>query len=274
MIHITKSLTMLVVFLLVSATYGATGNDQQLKLEIELSKMIFLVGEPIWLDVTLTNVSTDTVRILGLCLPCRDGSFDIEIEDGDGNVMTYSGPVNVMTSRKGWLIEPNEQYYNCFNLSQFYGSFKNGLIGSTWLRFLPPGKYRVRALYLHTYSQRLEFEVLEPEGEEKQAYDELYNAFLSLFPGRQFDSVIQRLEKLIERFPNSVYIEKAYWHLPDDRGFLQRFPNSGFNESNLRILTSELASEQKREFLEKVIQDYPESRSAKFARQMLKWLEE
>jgi hypothetical protein len=47
-----------------------------LKLEISLSKTVYLVGEPIWLDVTLTNTTQDTARMWGLCFPCGLG-FEI-----------------------------------------------------------------------------------------------------------------------------------------------------------------------------------------------------
>ena len=148
--HLAKSLIILVLFLLVSAPCGTAGDNQklqQLQLEIGLSKTTFLLNEPIWLDATLTNVSTDTVRISWMCLPCRDGWFDIKLEDDHGNVVPYTGRVNIMASRHGWVIHSQEEYYECFDLPEFYGSFKNGLIGSTWLRFLPPGKYNQTCLW-------------------------------------------------------------------------------------------------------------------------------
>jgi len=85
----------------------------------------------------------------------------------------------------------------------------------------------------------------------------------------------QKLQELINRFPNSAYAEKAYKELGQEKELLLKYPNSGYSEMNLTFLAGDLpTTEAKRGFLEKVIQDYPESRSAKFAQQMLKWLEE
>jgi len=79
----------------------------------------------------------------------------------------------------------------------------------------------------------------------------------------------QKLQELINRFPNSAYAEKAHMDLLQYRELLQRFPNSGYNGISLKALIKELSPGQKREFLEKVIQDHPETRSAKYAQQML-----
>jgi hypothetical protein len=269
-----KSLTMLVVFLLVSAPFDATGDSQQLQLELGLSKKTFLLNEPIWLDVTLTNVSTDTVRILGLCLPCRDGSFDIELEDDHGNVVPYTGRVNIMASRNGWAIHSQEEHYECFDLLEFFRSGQvKGLVNRLFLRFLDPGKYEVRAQYRGgIYSNKIVFEVVEPTGDEKEAYQLLNKAFSFLSDNPDLHR--QKLQELIDQFPNSMYVEKVYRELFQPGELLQKFPNSGYCEFSLRNLSGDLDPTEKREFLENVIQDHPETRSAKYAQQMLKWLEE
>jgi hypothetical protein len=257
MMHVLKSLTMLVVFLLVSVSHGTTGDNRKLQLEIGLSKETYLLNEPIWLDVTLTNVSADTLRIVPLDPPCQ-GGVGIELRD----------------SLKGFILNPGELCYDCFDLLQLYCSSKiKGLIDAYFLRFLPTGKYKVRALYRSAYSQVIEFEIIEPIGDEKEAYQLLHKAFPFLLD-KKTDLMNQTLQELINRFPNSVYVEKAHRELFQRSELVEKFPNSGYNRVNLKVLTHKLAPREKREFLEKVIRYHPESRSANFAQQMLKWLEE
>lgn len=258
------------LMLLISSV--SLAESQKLQLEIVLSKKTYLLNEPIWLDVTLTNVSGDTMRIVPLDPPCQ-GGVGIELRDSLGNEMPYTGPSILLAPRKGFILDPGEPYYDCFDLLQLYCSSKmKGLINAYFLRFLPPGKYKVRALYRSAFSQEIEFDVIEPTGDEREAYQLLHKAFPFLLD-RKSDLMTQTLQELINRFPNSVYVEKAHRELFQRSELVEKFPNSGYNQINLKVLTGELAPEEKREFLEKVIQDHPESRSAKFAWQMLKWLE-
>jgi hypothetical protein len=275
--HVTKRSIVLVILLLLSVARGAIADDQELKLEIGLSKSTFLVAEPIWLDVTLANVSTDTVRITWMSPSHRNGWFDIELKDGQGNVMPYEGRVALMASSSGpdgWVLHAQEKYYECFDLLEFFRSSRmKGLVYVMFLRFLDPGKYEVRARYGGIHSNKVSFEVVEPTGDEKQAHQLLHKAF-SLLSEKKSDLQRQKLQELIDRFPASVYVEKAHRELFQPDELLRKFPNSGYCEFILRHLTGKLARDDKREFLEKVIQDYPGTRSARYAQQMLKWLEE
>lgn len=256
------------LLLLVTVPRGTTGDNQRWQLEIGLSKETYLLNEPIWLDVTLTNVSGDTMRIVPLDPPCQ-GGVGIELRDSLGNEMPYTGPSILLAPRKGFILDPGEQYYDCFDLLDLYPSSKiKGLIEAYFLRFISLGKYKVRARYRSTSSQEIEFEVIEPSGDEKETYQLLHKAFTFLLD-RKSDLQRQKLQELIDRFPNSVYVEKAHRELFQRSELVQKFPNSGYNKINLKVLTRELAHKQKREFLEKVIQDHPESRSAKYAQQML-----
>ena len=263
---VTKNLIMLVMFLLFAAAHVTTGDERQLQLEIGLSKTTFLLNEPIWLDVTLTNVSQDTVRIFGFWPPAQGDRFGIEIKNRKGEILPHTGPrYNVLRS-KGWIVEPEEQYYGCFNLLELFNTYR-GLRSFFW-QILPVGSYRVRTRYEGIYSEEIEFEVVQPTEDQKAPYQFLLKAD-SLLWQEGVDSMKQKLQELINRFPNSVYAEKAHSDLSQDEELLQRFPNSGYNGIGLKGLTRELADEEKREFLEKVIRDHTGSRSARYAQQML-----
>jgi hypothetical protein len=269
---VTKNLIILIIFLLLSVAGGATVDKQQLQLKIGLSKSTFLVAEPVWLDVTLANVSSDTARIYGFGPPYESGGFGIELKDAQGKTLPYTGPTYDVFPGKGWVIQAQEQHYGCFNLLEFFNT-KRSLYSFFW-QVIPPGSYKVRASYQNINSQQMEFEVVEPTGDEKEAYQLLEKA-KTLMAQKEFDSERQKLQELINRFPKSAYAEKAHKELGQEKELLQKYPNSGYSEMNLTFLIGDLpTADAKQGFLEKVIRDYPGSRSARFAQQMLKWLEE
>jgi hypothetical protein len=266
-----KHISLVFLLLLVSFSYGSTGDDQQLKLEIGLSKSTFLVAEPIWLDATLTNVGADTVRIFGFGHPFH-GLSAVELKNHEGKILPYTGPTyEELPGNEGWIMKPREQYYGCFNLLELFNTYR-GLRSFFW-QILPPGSYSVRASYQNISSQEIEFEVVEPTEDEKATYQFLLKAD-SLLWQKGVDAMRQQLQELINRFPNSVYAEKAYMDLLQYKELQGKFPNSGYNEITLVALTSEKNSKEKRQFLEEVIRDHPGSRSAKFAQEMLKRLKE
>jgi len=258
------------LLLLVSVSLGTTGGNQQLQLEIRLSKSTYLVAEPIWLDATLTNVSSDTVRIFGFFPPCQ-GPLNIELKDSIGRVMPYTGSRYDMTPNRGLVLESKEFFYGCFNLLELF-NMKRSLHSFFW-QIVWPGSYKVRASYENLCSQEIEFQVVEPTEDEKEAYQLLEGA-KTLMVQKEFDLERQKLQELINRFPNSAYAEKAHKELGQEKELLLKYPNSGYSEMNLTFLSGDLpTTEAKQEFLEKVIRDHPGTRSAMFAQQMLKWME-
>ncbi|MFH2048543.1 MAG: hypothetical protein ABIJ12_03765 [bacterium] len=284
-----KLLIPVLILLFIACHPGKEKNDiKKLSLDISLSKKTYLLNEPIWLDVTLKNISDENIRIYGLCPSCLNGSLSIDMVDSLGKEIRYSGYVYDMVPGKGWILEPQEEYYRCFNLLETNGFINYGLIGAMYLKYLPSGKYRMRAHSWRTYSQELSFEVMEPIGEEKATYDDYINAVITdqnnndkisfenenivAYKEDKLVSVYKRLKLFLEKYPNCQYSEKVSWDI-DKSTFLEKFPNSGFNESNLRYLTDKMEDSEKINFLYQVIIDYPNTRSCKFAEQMLRMMD-
>ena len=103
---------------------SVVAENQKLSLEINLDKNTFLLQEAIWLDITLKNISNDTVSIEQFGPPCH-GLFYIELEDVNGSSMPYTGMINDMRWGPGWLANPNEQYYNCYDITALFGTDKS-----------------------------------------------------------------------------------------------------------------------------------------------------
>lgn len=254
---------------LLATPLNIRANDTPLKLEISFSKDSYLVNEPIWIDAILYNISEDTVRVYGLCLPCQS-IFNVEVIDEKGNTLKYTGPVYDMIPGSGWIMHPEESYYKCLNLLDYFFQYKN-LIELVFLKGLKPGRYTVRARYETTNSNEVKFEVKEPERSEKDAYQLVKDAYYS--QTKKPDSTSEYFKQLVNSFPKSAYAEIGYKELYLDKKLLENFPNSGYTERTLERLTDTLSLEQKYEFLHEVINKHPNTRSTKFAEKMLKKLE-
>lgn len=267
MIILARNTVLISMFVMVQLIPSVSlAENQKLKLEIGLSKQTYLLRETIWLDVTLTNVGVDTTRVVHLDPPCQ-GGVGIELRDSLGKEMSYTGPSILLAPREGFNLEPKEQYYDCFDLIELFSTYRS-LLG-VYFGLLPQGKYEVQARYREALSQKLTFEIVEPTGAEGEALL-LFEEGMKLILRKQPGPSTEKLNNVTSQFPSSVYAEKAYRELFQRNELVREFPNSGYNKINLIALTRKLGSRGKREFLENIIRDHPETRNARFARQMLK----
>lgn len=260
-------LLMISIFLL----WNTASQSETLKLNIGLSKTAYLEGEPIWLDAFLSNVSPDTLRIWGMCLPCQSG-FSIELKNEKGEVLPYKGDKWNFILGHGFLLHPQEVYYECYDLVQAFSQEIS--LSRFFLTALESGKYNAKARYglkkgEVIESNEISFEVRSPTGEEAKAYQLFKNAHKNFCAGNE-TLMRQDLEKILTQYPKSVYAEKACKELFKRNQLLEKYPNSGFTQTTLIVLTDKMTKEKKEEFLKKVIEDHPGTRSAKFAQKMLR----
>jgi len=246
-------------------TVAETKNNQRWVLEIGLSKEKYLLREPVWMDVTLTNVSQDTLRSW-LGPPCF-GMFHIHVKDSLGKELPYTGVMLDGVWTEGFLMAAGEQLYDCLNLLDYFAGNRIAF----WFGKFPLGEYSVTATYRTEHSNELRFEVVEPAGSEEEAYRIILEAFSvrSMYP----DSTAPLLQKLLEEYPESIYAERALQKLDQGQNLLKRFPNSGFCSNSLRSLTRGMADDEKRNYLNEVKETFTGTRAAKFAEQMLMMLE-
>jgi hypothetical protein len=254
---------------------SAPAQSQRLKLEIGLSQTQYLLYEPVYVDVTLTNLTSDTVKTIVMDPIAGYHSLDIELINEKGDTLNYTGPIATMSPDffKGELMQPGETWYVCSGLLGIYGVRDKGMVAHTFFPYLPTGIYRIRACHTGVCSQQLEFEVVNPEGEERTVYDEMMAAYgrndePALRPGK----LAPRLEEFLAKFPRNAYSEKVSYNLAIATGdyltFLERFPNSGYTQGAISYIVNSVSD--KEEFLKKVTADHPGTRSAKFAEQLLK----
>jgi hypothetical protein len=229
---------------------------QCLELDISLSDTTYYVCQSVWLDAELTNITSDTVRTLQFKFPGGDVLYVI-LTNERGDTLKPELLFEFL-DWTGFLLNPEETYYETFDLADIF--------------HMELGKYEVSAEYYGTSSPKISFEVAEPTGAERKAFEFYTEAFKNKNRNNYFPSN-QLLSELITRYPKSVYAEKAYWWLHRDDELLEKCPDSGYHQGYLREAVNKMSTEEeKQRFLEKVIKEHPKTRSAKIAEQLLRGL--
>jgi hypothetical protein len=113
----------------------------ELEFEISMPDTELFVGEPINVDITLTNTGTAAVSISEFSLPA--GSLDFKIHTPEGYILHYSGPI-VLTWPPIVELLPGESIAQTYNLREIQFGAKSGI---DYYDFNTTGTYTVQALY-------------------------------------------------------------------------------------------------------------------------------
>ncbi len=239
----------------------------QWELSIQLDKNTFLMREPIWLDIELTNVSNDTLRIWSL-YPGQGLGLEIELTNSDGDTIPYSGPVFDFVLKEGTVFQQGDVFYDSHDLIELFAIMYTN---SYHFASLAPDNYIVQAFYGDAVSREIGFKVTAPTGVEKQVEQKLLDA-LSYSFSKDKDSLHASLQKAIEQHPKSVYAEIPALRILSFKEFLDKFPNSGNTKTAMEDQTRGLSPEEKKTFLENVMVKYKNTRAARHAAQALRLL--
>ena len=125
------------------------------------------------MDVTLSNLSSDSIRTSFLCPECTDGSLVVKLFDTGGNLITYSGPsINSIGGLEStFLINAGENYTRVINLQRFFGVHEHGLYGAVFMNYIPVGSYVIQISLPGYPIKKIEFKIIEPIGRDKDEYD-------------------------------------------------------------------------------------------------------
>lgn len=245
----------------------STGENVDLK--IELSKDNYNFREPIWLDVTLHNRGDESIEFSGLFPPCQ-GEFIVELKDSLGNQLNYTGLIYNMKKSKGRKLEPDEIHYDCYDILELFSTFKSLL--RQRFGFIPKGKYKVVTKYRGINSNVLNFEVIDTNEMESKAYQLLDSAY-TLWPKKEFELANDFFQRIIDNYPNSVYIGKALRELPQRCELFLNIPNSGYVKMFLKEKVNGMSYNEKQDYLRQVVLNYQNTRISKFAEQMLRMMD-
>lgn len=279
----TRLLSLLVILLLCSSVYSS---DNKWDVRIESSKQVYMLHEPIVLDVTVTNSTSDTLRTHGLMQP-NNSELSVFLKDGNGKQVEYSGPRFLQTSEPGrLLLEPNDHDYNCFNILELYGAreCKSGYeVSCSRFPYLPEGTYTVAAEYEGDISNELSINVVAPYGQEAEVLKKIEEAY-QIWSQSDTDPSSRVYGEIPRDYPNSVYTELCYYlsrfysheifngfrsgafNLRTlNREMLAKYPNSANVKGWLLSLTDQKNEDEKTAIYDKLINEHPNTRCSKMA---------
>ena len=291
-----RILTATLVTMAVTVADVCAGKDKW-SLEIGLAKQTYTMFEPVWLDVTLTNMTSDTQWTYGLPYAPNQVRLYIDITDSGGNEVPYTGPQFQYSpaSGPGYPFAAGEKDYGTYNLLEFFGlPSSESSYHLPFLRFpfMPTGAYTIQAHYEDASSNAITLTIVQPAGEEKEILDLIEKATTVL---RRDNSgpAAQIFREVVDRFPNSGFAEECYylfkWYslntleekraeLRDFRDFsrdmLLHYPNSGDCAGWLKTITRDLTDAEVIDTLNKYEERLPQTRCSRFAEQMSRELKQ
>lgn len=225
----------LVQFQLMFAGFIYAQGQPALKLVCSLSKddANYLIDQPIYLEVLVSNISNDEIPIL----PLKSGSswdhFRIIILDQNGKRVANHEGKTFMALNSDWtgfFLKPGERWLLVKDLLGVFGKW--GDPAHQLSLYLPSGSYTVKAEYdTNPYafigknrmnedkktitSNVIHFKVVEPSSLKEQ---EEYNKFIETLETYNFSfknakKQISVLTDFISGYPNSVYLPQACAYL-------------------------------------------------------------
>jgi hypothetical protein len=246
--------------------WGETSPPPKLEAKLELYKKSYLVREPIWVNIQVTNTGKQEGEFYFM-------TYDrLIISDSKGKkypshaFIEYINPV---------ALKSHEILRQQFDILNNYGAPRDSF-HVRW--YLPSEKYNVYYdLLKNVKSEICTFQVSEPEGDELKAMNLLKEAY-DLQIQRNDKESLGKLKELIRLYPKSQYYIYALLlsagSLDDWYDLIQRFPNSG--EAIQAIGSIALTYENKKDkqgfidAMNNLIQKYPDTDIAKEAEGCLK----
>ncbi len=265
-------------------------NENKWNLEIKLDKQNYISHEPIWLDITLSNITPDTIRTHGLLYP-NHREFFIELRDSNGEPVEYTGAQYSLAQHPGNLfLGPGEKEYGSFDLLklfQFRKEIPGYSVSKILFRYIPKGTYTVQVHYEGDFSNEITFNIVEPSGDEKEVIKMIEDVERSSGKHAPYP-VSKKFQEIVNRFPNSVFAEICFYEsrflskeirdgmkVSFKEGnnkikmeMLENYPNSGNSYGWLRSITRDMDDSTKLDFINNLKGANLNTRSAKFIEQM------
>jgi len=247
---------------------GKPATDLEAKLL--LYKDQYLLREPIWVEITVTNKGEEE----GWFYFARFAGFKIK----DSKGQEYACHVSISTAGAN-TIKPKETFEYETNLLLWYGEPEDSLHVQY---YLPPEKYNV--FYLldkKVTSEKYQFEVVHPKLDELDAMNLIKEAY-NLMIDKKWDESSDKFKEIIRKYPNSEYTSYAMLRvantLEDLYQLIEKFPHS---REAVRVVSSIAGilknKKDKQGFIEGMnglVKRYPDTDIAKEAQKQLEKLDE
>jgi len=244
-----------------------------------------LLLEPVLVQYQVKNVGPDRVLFRPSAIPT---SFIVTDSKNKKYHSNFSGSYVGLPP----AFEPGESTEGFTNLN-IYGIRLANFFATSGL---PIGKYKAH-LEVKIYgvdkkavSNMIEFEIIEPKGQEKAVFGELL-AVDSLMSIKDFDATYERLVRTYRKYPTSVYAQYCGSHalsfyitgvdkseLADlSREFIDKYPNSHYMNKPLNMLLEYYQSKKDKvgfiDELNSLIKKYPGTKISKLAEKRLETID-
>jgi tetratricopeptide (TPR) repeat protein len=273
------------LFFLIGVVSGESTTNEEVAFEIE-TKDKYLLREPVWIDLYLTNNCEEDITIRPLDLPWL--VLQVLLVNSKGDTLKYRG-MHFEHGRLpgGYVVEPNETYHHFVNLLTSFGETTYALEKGLGRFYLEEDTYTLQMNYKGLVSNKIRFKVERPKSNEEEAHELLKEAYyydLKL----ENQKTIDILQRLIDKYPKSVYADLAYYELAGHyglvgepertHGYLKKlilnYPDSHFSLKALPGLIREMKKDEKIGFLKEIIEKQPKTKASHWAKESLKALEE
>jgi hypothetical protein len=253
----------------------AKDKPDSLEFRIKLEKETFLLYEPIWIDLYMTNLGEEKVDIKPLTTASQ--WLKIILVNSSNDTIPYKGE---LTGWVGWgptfTVESKETLYICRDILEGtdFGVLEKPM--SLWGRsYLKPDTYKIIAIYKrHLTSNELDFTVLNPTGNEENAL-RMWKEGYAYQLKKKLNSSIEKWKELIDNYPESAYTASAlralcYYDKQNSikhaEMLLSTNPNSGYSHYAIGILLEDKSEEEKEKIYQEIEQKYSGMRAEKLAK--------
>lgn len=283
----------------------------QLNIELTLDKSTYLEDEPIWIEAVERNIG-DKIEWTTPFRPSVPEFCKFVLKNSAGKQFDYKGGSEYITydldrHPNGIEMPPGESIYLVKGLLGIFGDRDENHV---FVFHLPPDSYTLQVIH-HTnwrwlkefhelsqkiggvlakeqvdkgtvYSNTVEFEIVEPEGEERVVQQKLLSAYRLQSQIHQGSTVQFQiypiLDDILTNYPNSVYTKAAHlaqrgsvaykvgkttW---DIRESLHRFNESIYS---FMLIGRRTKTDYALKYFPRVLHEYPESKAAEYIRNVV-----
>ena len=185
--------------LIVTSASSATA---EVILQVQSDKDVYLVDEPIWLDVIVKNDGENTEIVPGP-QPIT-GEFQILLIRGIADTLEAVGARASFLENTDASVDHGDTTFSTINILDEFGIAESIAL----FRSLEVGSYSVSACYPgRTRSNMLHFRIEDPSGEEDFAHSTYIAAILEREPNPE--SAVANAKTVISDYPHSVYAPAA-----------------------------------------------------------------
>lgn len=252
-------------------------NTKDLELLLKLNKETYLLGEPIWAEIIITNVSDDTLPDYS-SPTILNRSMELKVISDEGDTLKDIGG-SALIAGTGAPLPPGESRVETFDVLDYYGEHVKGTIGMA--NKAPPGTYRATAASVGLVSPPdVRFEVVRPEGHDAEIYAAMVEAVRSL--ARRDQSCAEAsLQAMLPGLEGSPYHEAVlHWlsvtYLHDVakrkniyRRLLDAHPDGGYARLAVSALMREMSLEEAEAFARELERKAPDTRASRYAQKSL-----